>query len=401
MSAIRVNEIKNQIKEVGAKETANRLAAALKSGDLTISDMPSVRTLYECFVHRKGADREIGYGNAVLTEQVDLLTEEAANLTSVDAFNVITSQIYFNALTTRYNSADFNVSPLFRVIPSNIVSGEKFGGISNINTVLQPTPFGRELPALEPTQDYTMSAPMLQTGALVDINMPMMRADATGEIMSMFEKLGETLGTSRELEAVATLTDLASTRTRLNWKGSSYATYQSSTPWVNVVGSNALLTPQSINAAYQALQNITDPYTGLPVATPPGELTLICTPELLFTANRIKHGVEYRTGGSSGTDFNPTLVSTAQVPEVTFNIVASKYLKYWNDANSGTNTTWYLGYPGVAFSWQQMYPITVSEALPNAGDMFRRNIAASYKAFRIETAFAFNPRYMVKNTVAA
>ncbi len=395
---IKVSDLKKQIKEFGAKATASKLALSVNEGHLPVWDLPSLRTLYECFVTVKKDDYH-SIGNELLYEET--LSEEAAISTSMDAFNILTSQIYFNALTTRYNPAEFNIQGLFRVIPSTLASGEKFGGLSNLNKQLQPVGFGKELPALEPTQDYSASPPMLQHGALVDINLPMMKADASGEIMDMFQHLGDALYTTRELESVAILTDLNSTRTRYNWKQTSYATYQTSTPWVNQVGSNALLTPQSLNAAYQALQNVVDPFTGLPVVIPPARLKLICTPELEFTASRLKFVTQYRTGGGTNTDFTPTVLSTGDVPGVDFDIVSSKYLKYWNDNNGGTNTTWYLCYPEIAFSWQQMYPINVSESVPNAGDMFRRNIAASYKAFKIEAGYTFNPRYSIRNTVAA
>ncbi len=397
MSFIKERDIKAKIAADGAMATAVHFKEALQKGHIDYKEMPGIRCLYENFMTEKGNDK-LSCGHHILREET--LTEEGGTLTAVDAFNVITSQIYFNALTTFYNSADFTVQNLFRVIPSNIVSGEKFGGISNLNTAIQPTPFNRELVALEPTQDYTSTPPMRQIGALVDIGLPMMKADATGEIMDMMQRLGSAVGTTRELEAMSVLTDIGSdaSRTELVWKDTKYSTYQSSTPWVNVVGSNALLTLESLNTALQALNNIVDPYTGLPVVTPPGRLKLIVTPQLAFLADNLKRGTSYRFTGST-TNYSPAETTDATPPHE-FDVVVSKYLKYFQEANSGLATTWFLGYPDMAFSWQQMYAMNVSEALPNAGQMFRRNIAASYKCFKIETAYSFNPRYMCKNTVA-
>lgn len=397
--SIKEREIKAQIKTEGALATAKKLALALEQGHLKYNDFGSLRMLYENFITEKGHDKE-SCGRHVLNEET--LTEEAGSITSTDAFNIVSSQLFFNALTTMYYASDFNVAPLFRVIPSNVVRGDTFAGISNLNTALQPVPEGRVFPSLEPTQDYSKGPAQQQRGACIDISIQMMRSDQTGEIMDMFQRLGSALATARELEAVSTLADVgeSSPRCRYNWKDTVYGTYQASTPWINTVGSNQLVNYENINAAYQAIQNILDPFTGLPIATPPGRMKLICCPEVLFIAQRLARGIQYRTVGATANTNTAPLVITDGTPPVEFDVVSSKYLKYILDQNSLPTTTWFMCYPDLAFSWQQMQGMTVSEALPNAGDLYRRNLAASYKAFKIETSFAFNPRYTVKNTVA-
>ncbi len=399
MSLIKERELKAEIKEKGANAVARRLKEALEAGHLKYTDFSSIKTLYENFVTEKGKDKE-SVGKYVLQESE--LSEESGSVTSTDAFNIVSSQLFFNALTTRYYASDFNVSPLFNLIPSNIVRGDTFAGISNLNVALQPTPEGRQLPSLEPTQDYSKAPAQRQQGACIDITVQMMRSDMTGEIMNMFSELGSALATTRELEAVSTLADVgeSSPRTRYTWKDTQYATYQTATPWINAVGSNGLVNYENINAAYQAIQNILDPFTGLPIATPPGRMVLICCPELLFIAQRLARGIQYRTVASTANTNTAPLVITDGTPPVEFDVVSSKYLKYTLDAASAPTTTWYLCYPQLAFSWQQMLPMTVSEAIPNAGDLFRRNLAASYKAVKIESSYAFNPRYSVKNTVS-
>ncbi len=396
---IKERELKQDIKCNGAVATAKKLRDALEAGHLRYTDFGSIKSLYENFVTEKGKDKE-SCGKYVLQEET--LTEEAGSVTSTDAFNIVASQLFFNALTTKYNASDFNVAPLFRVIPSNITRGDTFAGISNLNTALQAIPEGRAFPSLEPTQDYSKAPAQRQQGACIDITIQMMRNDQTGEIMNMFQELGSALATTRELEAVSTLADVgeSSPRTRYNWKDTTYATYQSATPWINLVGSNQLLNYENINAAYQAMQNILDPFTGLPLAHPPGRMKLICCPELLFIAQRLARGIQYRTVGATPNTNTAPLVITDASPPVEFDVVSSKYLKYTLDQASAVTSTWYMCWPDAAFSWQQMQGMTVSEAMPNTGDLYRRNLAASYKAFKIESSFVFNPRWTVKNTVA-
>lgn len=388
---IRRKELVAEIKSLGAKKTAENICAALKKGELTYKDMPPIRDLYECFWVEKANDKH-SVGSQLLSEEH--LTEEAATYSDGSAFANVTGQFFFNAVTTRYMAADFTVSPLFREIPSTLFRGEKFAGISNINQVLTPTLPGRDLPVLAPTEDYTEGPAQRHIGALVDLTIELVRGDRTGEIMEMAGKLGECIGVNDELEAVGTLMDVNSTRTEHKWKGTTYATYQSSTPWVNTVTSNPIVSIANLNAAYVALQNILDPFTGLPTTLPPGRLKLVVTPDYALIAQRLMRGTQYRTGTASSSNE----ITISDFPPFEADIVVSKYLGYLCDQNSLPRSTWYLGIMDAAFSWQVGMPLTVSEAVPNAGDLFRKSLAASYKAERYKTSFAFNPRFVIKNT---
>ena len=54
---------------------------------------------------------------------------------------------------------------------------------------------------------------------------------------------------------------------RYHWKGTSYGTYQTTTPWVNVATSAGLVDWTDVEAAWLLLAQMVDPYTGSTAGT--------------------------------------------------------------------------------------------------------------------------------------
>ncbi len=197
-------------------------------------------------------------------------------------------------------------------------------------------------------------------------------------------------------------------RTRYNWKKTTYATYSSTTNWINLLTSgtaNPLVDQNSINSAYVAATKITDPWTGLPISYGPGPWTLYCSPDLKFTAERIRSALQLRTVGASktsSTNATPLLVTDGK-NVIEFEIVASAYIGALCDqAAAASNTaitrnTWWIGKPDEAFSWQVGQELVNQEAIPGAGDMFNRVLEKQTRCFDCKTAFVLNPRYILQN----
>ncbi len=405
MSLIKEKDLRDEIKAKGHTGAAEHFAKAIKEKELSYLDFPGVRCLYENFINTNGQSS----GRDIL-EGYHTVKEEAGAVTSTDGYSILTSQLYFDAFTTFYEASDFTIYPLCRSIPSNLPKGEYFGGLTNLNTAIQPVAEGREFISLSPSQDYSKSPSMQNYGATLDVTMQMARADQTGQILNYFERLGSTMGTSKELEAVQALTGIDcanlglkdATRSRYKWLDSTYDTYNTSLSdttggWVNAVGSTKLLNWDSLNTLYQLANNILDPFTKLPIVTPKGRMKLIVCPELAMMAARLKAGLNYRTvdPATAGTNASPLVVSEVVMP-FDFDIVVSKYVKYVADNNGGSSASWYIAWPEMALSFQTMFPITMAAAVEGTGDLYRRNLAFSYKTYRTETIYVFNPRYLYR-----
>lgn len=414
MPALTGRELKHMVQRRGANVVADHLIESMRDGTIPYNDMPSIRDLYEA-LHVRPSKEPCGgtefVGQDLLNAGSISLIESAAEVTDASSFNFVSGQLFFNALTTRYRSADKTFAPLCRVIPSTVVRGDVFAGVTNLTSALQPVTPGEDFPTVSPSQDYSQGPPQLQRGALVGLTWDIVRGDRTGEIMSVFENLGDAMAATRELEAVGTLVDVDATtllgvtpspinvtRNRHNWKGTKYATYQGSTPWVNDIGSNELISIDKIATAWVALRNQRDPFTGAPLSWPEGRLKLIVTPELYTKALQLKATMQHRTGTSSTSD---TIQIDPGILPVEFDVVESQWLGYYCDQTSQPKTTWYFGNPNMAFSCQQMLDVTMAEAVPNTGKLFTANLAAMYRVCDWKTFYAFQPRAIIRNRVAA
>lgn len=370
---------------------------------------------------------DTGLASGFVSEQTARLIKEesTSTATTMGSFLALTSQLYFNALIGAYEHADMNVARTFRNIPSTFLRGEKFAGVGGLEKILQGTPEGRDLPHLTATEDYVDTPAQRKVGAIIDISWELAVGDHSGEILRRYESLGKAVAVTREMEACGTLTDTnpndgtaGYTRTRYNWKTKSYATYESAagTDWINLLtssssstywGANALVDQNSINGAYVTATKICDPWTGLPIGYGQGPWTLFCSPDLKFTAQRIARTVEYLTVGGTAATANFAPQQASDIPTVIpFKIVDSAYIGALCDlaaAASNTNilrTTWWIGKPEEAFSWQTAQELVNQEAIPGAGDMFNRVLEKQTRCFDCKTAYVLNPRYIIQNNAS-
>lgn len=367
-------------------------------------------------------DPNTGLMSGFVSEQTaHLIKEESTSTaTTMGSFMALTSQLYFNALIGAYEHAEMNVARTFRNIPSTFLRGEKFAGVGGLEKILQGTPEGRDLPHLTATEDYVDTPAQRKVGAIIDISWELAVSDHSGEILRRYESLGKAVAVTREMEAVGTLTDTnpmdgtaGYTRTRYNWKGTAYATYASSgANWINLLtgaatstyfGANPLTDQQSINGAYITATKICDPWTGLPIGYGQGPWTLFCSPDLKFTASRILRTLEYVTVGGTAATTNYAPQQHSDIgPVIPFKVVDSAYIGALCDlaaAASNTNilrTTWWIGKPEEAFSWQTAQELVNQEAIPGAGDMFNRVLEKQTRCFDCKSAYALNPRYVIQ-----
>ncbi len=368
--------------------------------------------------------KDTGLLTGFVSEQTSQLIKEesTSTATTMGSFMALTSQLYFNALIGAYEHAEMNVARTFRNIPSTFLRGEKFAGVGGLEKILQGTPEGRDLPHLTATEDYVDTPAQRKVGAIIDVSWELSVSDHSGEILRRYESLGKAVAVTREMEAVGILTDTnpydgtaGYKRTRYNWKGTVYATYESAagTDWINLLtssssstywGANPLVDQNSINGAYVTATKICDPWTGLPIGYGQGPWTLFCSPDLKFTADRIARSTQYVTvkGDAATTNYAPQQHSDIGTV-IQFKVVDSAYIGALCDlaaAASNTNilrTTWWIGKPEEAFSWQTAQELVNQEAIPGAGDMFNRVLEKQTRCFDCKTGYTLNPRYIIQN----
>jgi hypothetical protein len=354
-----------------------------------VADEFSIRALFEQFVPG-GREMVDSWSPRHGGGQSTLLLEEAGAVTS-GAFSRISGQLMYSAILDAFRSEQFVFSSLVRTIPTQF-SGEKLAGISRIGDEAEIVGEGRPYPQVGVSEDYIETPATTKRGLIVSLTKEAVFYDRTNVLMQRCREVGEFLGLNKEKRIIDCVIDENATAHRYKWKGTTYATYQASSPWINVTATNALVDWTNVDKAEQTMANLVDPYTGEPILVTPRHL--VVTRQLLYTARRVVNATEIRVNTPGyATSGNPTETVTTN-PVVGYQIVSSILLA----ARMATDTNWFVGDIGRAFAYMENWPISVVQAPSNSEVEFTQDIVMRWKASERGAAATLEPRYMHKST---
>lgn len=348
----------------------------------------SIRDLFENFIP---SGREIvdswnpGQGEGGIS------LVEAGDAVNTAAFSNITGQIVYNAIMEAFTSEAFVFSPVIRTIQTSF-NGEKIAGITRMGDRAEVVTEGMPYPNVGVGEDWIETPVTTKRGMIVPLTKEAIFFDRTGLIVQRCAEVGEWLGINKEKRVINCIIDENVTAHRYKWKGTTYATYQTTTPWDNVTASAALTDWTDIDEAEQTLSGILDPNTGEPIVNMPRDL--IVTRQNLYKAKYILNATEIRVGdGASST--TQTIASNPMAGNG-YRILSSQLLA----AQMATDTTYYLGDISKAFAYMQNWGLTTVQAPANSEDEFNRDIVMKWKASERGATATLEPRVMNKSTVA-
>ena len=283
--------------------------------------------------------------------------------------------------------------PFTNLIPTRQTrwNGEKIGSIANIGDIGQVVDELAPYPKAGMSEDWIETPKTTKRGVIIEVSKEAIFFDLTGDILTRARQVSMGLAIGREKRAIDCLIDENRTTHRYKWRGTSYATYQTSTPWDNVTASNALVDWSDIENANQTFNGLLDPMTGEPVMIEPK--LLICTKDLEQTARRILNatGLVVHVGGFP-TSGNPS--QTAWKNPYSFDILSTRRLA----SRLATDTDWFYGDPARAFAYMENWARTTAEAPVNSKDEFERDVAIAVKASERGEYVVLEPRFMSKST---
>lgn len=386
-------ELRRQVEINGARKTLRHLSESLEQGALRPDDF-SVRELAEAFMGREWVSQLNPKSGRFVSLQ------EAADASAVhfSHFSNITGQIFFSAVKEAYEDEEFVFSKVVPTKPSDIADVEKIPGITQIGDEAVVVEEGGQYPQVGVGEDYIEVAAKKKRGFIVPVTKEAIRFDRTGILLDRCKRGGFYLGLNKEKRVIDCVIDenagaasIVAGGHRYHWKGTSYATYQTSTPWDNVTASAGLTDWTDVNEAWLTLAAMTDPYTGEPILIQPD--TLIVTPDNLWIANRILSATEVRSGDIT-TGSGHQMISGNPVKNAlgSLKILSSRLLK----ARAATDTDWWLGNPARAFAYFSNWDITPEEAGANSEAAFSRDIVAQYKISEMGAAATLEPRLMTE-----
>jgi hypothetical protein len=179
------------------------------------------------------------------------------------------------------------------------------------------------------------------------------------------------------------------------WRGTAYDTYQTTTPWTNLLTGNELIDWTDVDASEQLFADILDPNTGEPVLVSP--TTVLVMPAYRHAAQRIFNAAEIR--------YQPADAATLTVganPLSAYTVVESR-LAYRRLVANGMGAddakkVWLMGDFSRAFAYMENWPITVTQSPLNSEADFNSDIVVRFKASERGAAAVINPRYIVMST---
>lgn len=367
------------------------LSEALKEGHLKIEDF-SVRQLFEEFVPdgREVVDSwnpRSGGGGVMLME--------ASSAVQTGVFSNITGQVIYTRMLEGYKAEGLVFSGIVPNVPTKF-SGERLPGITNIGDEAEVVDEQQPFPQAGVSEDYIDTPATTKRGMIIGLTKEAIFFDRTNMLIPQCQQVGEYLGLNKEKRIIDAYIDQNTTAYRYKWKGTSYGTYQSSTPWVNVKTSNALVDWTSVDALEQVIAAIRDPYTNEPILFDP--VHLVCCREKLYTAKRVVSATEIRvvTPGYA-TANNPSHTQSSN-PVKNYQIVSSQLLSSRMTAASEATSDWFIGDISKTVWYMENWPLTVVPGPSNSEAEFTQDIAMRWKASERGTPVVVDPRRSARSS---
>lgn len=361
--------------------------AALRAKEIKPSEF-SIRRLFEEFVE---GGREIADSwNPRQTGGVNLL--EAGSAVDTSAFSNITGQIVYSEILQKMEMEEMVFSGMIPTTPTQF-NGEKIAGIGRIGDEAEIVGEAQVYPTVGVNEDWIETPQTTKRGMIVPVTKEAIFFDRTGILLERCREVGEWIAVNKEKRAIDCVIDENSTVHRYKWKGTSYATYQSSTPWDNVTASNALVDWTDIDAAEQTLNGILDPHTGEPVVVNATDLVVVKALEPL--ANYIMNATEInRNIGGYATSGNLTREVGGNPYRNKYRVVTSRLLA----SRLATDTHWFLGNIAKQARYMENWPLTVVQAPSNSEAEFQQDIVQRFKASERGAYATIEPRVTTQCT---
>lgn len=386
-------ELAHLYKRLGPRRTIQHLEEALEKKLLKPQDF-SIRDLAENLVEN---GREWVYSMNPGKSGFHHLLE--AGTVDYGHFSNITGQIFFTMVKEAYEDEEFVFSKLIPTKPSTILDTEKIPGIGNMgDQFATPLAEGEAYPHVNVVEDYIEVAAKQKRGRIIAVTKEAIAGDKTGVLLERCQRLGFYLGLNKEKRLIDCVIDenagavsITAGGHRYHWKGTSYATYQATSPWINSVTSNALNNWKNVESVELKLAAITDPYTGEPILIQPTHL--IVTPDLKHTAYRIMQATNVQTHSGGYATTGELQDYHAPSPLDPYKILTSRLLK----ARLATDTSWFLGNPSKAFAYFENWGIQTAQQGAGSEDDFNRDVVMKFKASERGAAATIEPRLMAKS----
>ena len=363
--------------KLDCRKATEGLRDGLGKKHIRSDELDLTRLFIECFGYSEfdhyrsnshySTEQVLREAGPIMTTSFQNISQQFLSAVYQDAYDVPT-QVFTPLIPT------VKTTRRFERVPGVGHIGDEFDGVVDE---------GKEYANVGLSEDWVDTPQVLKRGKKAAITKETIIFEETGLVVARVSQLGDWLGVNKEKRAIDCVIDGNTTAHRYNWQGSVYASYQTTTPWINRSTSNSLTDYKSLDSARQVLMAITDPQTGEPQNLQVKHL--IVAPENYASANvALAPEVSVATPGYAtsanpvrGTIPNPMTKAMGITPD----IVSSQLLKSRLTAASIATTGWFLGDIGAYAEYKEVWPDTFEQlGAMGAKDEFDRDVVQQFKA---------------------
>jgi hypothetical protein len=393
---LNVKKIRQLVEAKGADEAVRHLQTGLTEKVFKPDDF-SLRDLAECLV----VDRD---GHAVGHEWIRALgPQKSGGLTLLESqasgidlsrFSNITGQIFYNRVMEGYQQEEFMAAALIDNTKTDL-NGEKIPGVTGFTDDIDDNIHeGMPYPQIGFNEDYVETPATTKKGRIVSVTKETLFFDRTKLVLAQAGKVGEVLMRRKEKRIWDMILGVTNT---FKWRGTTYNTYQTATPWINVKsGVDSGVTAfdwTKVDEVEQLFLNMLEPNTSEPIVLNANQIVAMPVRRHIFgrVLNATRHEVRTQSG---------VVISDAPNTMQNYQLTFSKFM-YRRLIASGVSASdaahwWFMGDFKGAFTWMENWPLTVVQAPSNSEPEFTQDIVLRWKASERGAPAVIEPRKVVK-----
>lgn len=324
---------------------------------------------------------------------------ESVDAVDSSGFSSITGQLLVDEIKDKYKLATYVTDQMFRTVK---VTNGNLGThvVPYLSDVVDDPDVVQQGQKYNETQfqaqHITLAAPA-KYGRICSVTFEMIFSDLTKQAIDSAGSVGKRVGLWVEKKRLRVALGLDNNHV---WNGTSYNTYQTSTPWVNSVSDFTLDDWTDIQRLELLFSKMLDPVINEPIDI---DGVQVCTvPALRYTLKRITHATETRSGDITTGSGHQTV--SGNPLEGDYSILPSKHLRRqaltygsgtW-DTEAKADTLMLFGDFKKAFYWREVFPMQTVQAPPMNPAEFEQDIVLRVKANVFGVAGVWDPRYVIR-----
>lgn len=327
-----------------------------------------------------------------------------ASMVNTSVLGIISGNIIYSAMMEGYEAPEYVVSRMVDTQTGR--PGEIRPRFTPFGDDATTIPEGEEYPNVVIGTDWTTMPQPVKEGGIIPVTREAVWEDRTGQLLSIARDCGNGIWLRKELRLIDTLIGYTKNAGGYGefykWKGTDYAPFQLSTPWINSVASNELVDWTDMEAVENLFTNMREPTTGLPITI--GGKTVLTTPQKRFAAARVFGGTELTYATPGGTDVSNFTKGPNPLQGYNPQSSALLYDRLVRGGNAGlplaaanAANVYFVGDFQRALSWFEVFAVKFEQQGMESEAAFRRDVVAQFKFSMKGTGMWDDPRYMVRS----